>query len=201
MPPYAKPRRWQRYQMEAPVQVVLWDGMSRVRVPGRVAEISAGGMGLYAGIHLQQNEPLEIEFLAPAKTRVTGIVRNRAGCFFGLEFVTPLPTQDDSKQARKLTVVGRSRTEADVPRTRIAESPNRKISEGITPEDRKDVPPAVALFRRTHSACLRQKELQMQRLRDEIEALRRTVGLLERSHQQAGTISRDSKSRESKGWV
>jgi hypothetical protein len=177
MPSYTKARRWQRYQMDAPVQVVLRDGTSRVRVPGRVAEISAGGMGLYAGIHLRHNEPLEIEFLAPAKARVTGIVRSCAGCFFGLEFVTPLPVQDESRQLRKLTVRGQARTEPSALRPRIVERSSNKIS--AAPEDQKTVPPAVALFRRTHSACLRQKELQMQRLRDEIEALRRAAELLE----------------------
>src|ERR671935_318725 len=138
MPPYTKARRWQRYQMDAPVQVVLWDGSARVRVPGRVTEISAGGMGLYAGIHLQPNEPLEIEFLTPARAKIVGIVRSCSGCFLGLEFVTPLPVQDDSRPARRLTVVGR--TEPRGPR-----APNHKLS--ATPSQ-KTVPPAVELFRR-----------------------------------------------------
>jgi len=194
MPSFTKARRWQRYQMDAPVQVVLWDGISRVRVPGRVAEISAGGMGLYAGIHLQQNEPLEIEFLAPAKARVTGIVRSCCGCFLGLEFVTPLPVQDDSRQARNLTVVGRM--EPGVPRRQTNE---RSSSAAIAPQ--KTVPPAVALFRRTHSECLRQKEQQMQRLRDEIEALRRAAGLLESGNPQAGTTSQVSRRQDKKGWI
>jgi len=197
MPSFTKARRWQRYQMDAPVQVVLWDGTSRVRVPGRVAEISAGGMGLYAGIHLQQNEPLEIEFLAPAKVRVAGIVRSCSGCFLGLEFVTPLPVQDNSRQARKLTVVGR--TEPRVPPPQTNERSSNKISAAIVPQ--QTVPPAVALFRRTHSACLRQKEQQMQRLRDEIEALRRAAGLLESGNPQAGTTSQVPKRQEKKGWV
>jgi PilZ domain-containing protein len=187
MPSYTKARRWQRYQMDAPVQVVLRDGTSRVRVPGRVAEISAGGMGLYAGIHLRHNEHLEIEFLAPAKARVTGIVRSCAGCFFGLEFVTPLPVQDESRQPRKLTVRGQARTEPNVLRPHIVERSSTKISAAMAPGDQKTVPPAVALFRRTHSACLRQKELQMQRLRDEIEALRRAAELLEGGKPTANT--------------
>jgi hypothetical protein len=192
MSPYTKTRRWQRYQMDAPVQVVLWDGMSHVRVPGRVAEISAGGMGLYAGVHLQPNEPLEIEFLAPAKARVIGVVRSCSGCFLGLEFVTPLPVQDDSGQARKLTLVGRAE---------VAGAQNNKL--GAATPAQKTVPPAVELFRRTHSACLRQKEQQMQRLRNEIEALRRAAGLLESGTQEATTTSTSqrSKRQEKKGWV
>jgi PilZ domain len=200
MPSFTKSRRWQRYQMDAPVQVVLWDGTSRVRVPGRVAEISVGGMGLYAAFHLRQNEPLEVEFLTPAKVRVMGIVRSHAGCFFGLEFVTPLPVQDDSKQARKLKVVP-GRTESGAPPRPNPAPAGREISEGIAPQDRKPVPPAIALFRRTHSACLRQKELQMQRLRDEIEALRRAAGLLQPGNPQAGTVLPVTKRRETKGWV
>ena len=193
MPTYTKARRWQRYQMDAPVQVVLWDGTARVRVPGRVAEISAGGMGLYAGIHLQPNEPLEIEFLTPAKTKVIGFVRSCSGCFLGLEFVTPLPVQDDSRQERKLTVVGRAEPRA--PRQQVNQHSNN------TSGAREAVPPAVQLFRRTHSACLRQKEQQMQRLRDEIEALRRAAGLLDSGAPKATTTSKGPKRQEKKGWV
>ena len=193
MPSFTKARRWQRYQMDAPVQVVLWDGMSRVRVPGRVAEISAGGMGLYAGIHLQQNEPLEIEFLAPAKARVTGIVRSCSGCFLGLEFVTPLPVQDDSRLARKQTAVECPDPKMPLPQV------NQRSSNTIRAQ--QSLPPAVALFRRTHSECLRQKEQQMQRLRDEIEALRRAAGLLESGNPQAGTTSQVSRRQDKKGWI
>jgi len=92
-------------------------------------------------------------------------------------------------------------TESGEPQTPNPASSRREISEGIAPADRKPVPPAVALFRRTHSACLRQKELQMQRLRDEIEALRRAADLLEPGKSQAVKLSQGSRRRENKGWV
>jgi hypothetical protein len=170
----APSRRWPRYQMDLPVQVVLRDGAASVRVPGRVAEISEGGMALYAGIHLQPNEPVEVEFHTPANVRVTGIMRSRTGFLFGLEFVTPLSAHDDSRPGPKLAFVGRGNGASEAPRARVPKSNGQVPQQPLKP-----VQSAVALFRRTHSACLRQKELQMERLRAEIEALRRAAVVLE----------------------
>lgn len=70
---------------------VAYSGMSRMVVPGLATEISAGGMALFAGIILKPGYLAEIEFRAPANTRLPGIIRNRACYCFGLEFVNPLP--------------------------------------------------------------------------------------------------------------
>ena len=55
-------RRWPRHLVDMQVLVVLRSGESRVVVPGRLTEISEGGMALYAGIHLQPGDLLEVEF-------------------------------------------------------------------------------------------------------------------------------------------
>ena len=41
---------------------------------------------------LEPGDSIEIDFQTPSKLRVAGIVRNRKGYRFGLEFVTPLPS-------------------------------------------------------------------------------------------------------------
>ncbi|MGH9503506.1 MAG: PilZ domain-containing protein [Terriglobales bacterium] len=82
-------RRWARQQVDLQVYVVLRDGDSRIVVPGRLTEISKGGMALYAGIQLQPGDLLEVEFPKP-NTRVSGTVRSREGYCFGVEFVTSL---------------------------------------------------------------------------------------------------------------
>jgi PilZ domain len=89
MPPLENIRRWPRHQVDLPVHVVLPHGASRVLVPGRLAEISAGGMVLYAGVPLEPGDAMEVEFQTP-HAQVTGIIRERTGYCFAVEFLTPL---------------------------------------------------------------------------------------------------------------
>jgi PilZ domain-containing protein len=88
-PSLANTRRWPRHLVDLPVQVVLPSGASRVLVPGRLAEISAGGMVLYAGVPLEPGDRMEVEFQTPP-AQVTGIIRERTGYCFAVEFLTPL---------------------------------------------------------------------------------------------------------------
>lgn len=84
-------RRWPRKQVDLQVLVVLRDGESKVFVPGRLTEISKGGLALCAGINLQPGDPLEVELPAPY-ARVKGTIRSRDGYCFGVEFLTSLST-------------------------------------------------------------------------------------------------------------
>ena len=84
-------RRWRRHQVDLPLHIVVHSGASGNVVPGRGTEISESGMALYAGVNLESGELMEVEFQAPLHTRVTGVIRNRTGYCFGLEFLTPLP--------------------------------------------------------------------------------------------------------------
>ena len=90
-PSPANTRRWSRKQVDLQVFVVLRDGESKVFVPGRLIEISKGGLALYAGIHLQPGDPVEVELPAPY-ARVKGTIRSRDGYSFGVEFLTSLST-------------------------------------------------------------------------------------------------------------
>jgi hypothetical protein len=91
-PSQANTRRWQRHQVDLQVYVVIRSGGSKVVVPGRLSEISKGGMALYAGIHLLPGEPMEVEFPTP-NVRVIGTIRNRAGYCYGVEFLTSPSTR------------------------------------------------------------------------------------------------------------
>lgn len=82
-------RRWPRKPVDLQVLVVLRDGESKVFVPGRLTEISKGGLALCAGINLQPGDPLEVELPAPY-SRVKGTIRSRDGYCFGVEFLTSL---------------------------------------------------------------------------------------------------------------
>jgi PilZ domain-containing protein len=79
-------RRHLRYQMHTPVFIAVPNARSMV-VPGLVSKLSRTGMEIYAGVNLQPGELMEVEFRTTGKTiRVAGIVRNRSGFCFGLEF-------------------------------------------------------------------------------------------------------------------
>ena len=91
MPPFRSTRRWQRHPVDLPVRVAVADGVSTVTVSGRGTELSAGGMGLYAGILLKPGDLLEVEFVIPCHFRMIAVVRQRSGYCFGLEFIAPLP--------------------------------------------------------------------------------------------------------------
>jgi len=72
--------------MHTPVLVVAPGAVNTV-VPGLVSKLSRAGMEVYAGVNLEPGEVMEVEFRTEAKTlRVAGVVRNRAGFCFGLEF-------------------------------------------------------------------------------------------------------------------
>jgi hypothetical protein len=55
-------------------------------VPGLVCELSRSGLELYGGVNLQPGDLMEVEFQTSDRIRVVGIVRNRSGFCFGLEF-------------------------------------------------------------------------------------------------------------------
>ncbi|MFZ0285570.1 MAG: PilZ domain-containing protein [Terriglobales bacterium] len=88
----ANTRRWPRYPVNLPVSVLLCDGSREKQVSGLGIEISEGGMSLYAGIPLQPGDLTEIEFRHPHNARLTAVVRNRTGYWFGLEFISRLPS-------------------------------------------------------------------------------------------------------------
>jgi len=79
-------RRWPRYHASLPV-LIASQGESRKPVPGLGCEISQGGMALYGGVDLHPGDLMEVEFQTSGKLRMAGVVRNRSGFCFGLEFL------------------------------------------------------------------------------------------------------------------
>jgi len=87
-------RRWPRYPANLPVLISCKSDLSRLAVPGLASEISQSGMALYGGVPLEPGDVMEVEFRTPSKCRVAGIVRNRSGYCFGLEFLSPMSSGD-----------------------------------------------------------------------------------------------------------
>ena len=90
MLPYQYPRRWPRQSVNLPVHVALRYDRTALLVPGRGTELSEGGMALYAGIPAGPGDIVEVDFQTPRLTKVRGIIRNRDGYCFGVEFLKPL---------------------------------------------------------------------------------------------------------------
>lgn len=84
-------RRWPRYHVRLPVIIVPRSRTDEsILVPGLVSEVSRAGMELYGGVDLHPGDVMDVEFQTPGGVRVAGIVRNRSGFCFGLEFRTVL---------------------------------------------------------------------------------------------------------------
>jgi len=131
-------RRWARQISDLPVRVIHRKQNDEIVVSGRGTEISEGGMALYAGISVEPGDMMEIEFQMPQRKRVSAVVRNRSGYYFGLEFLSPLETED-------------------------AKPTNSNLASSYAP-------------RRSEAyQLLQRKEMEVQRLRREIQALRKLV--------------------------
>jgi PilZ domain len=85
-------RRWRRFNVDLPVRVIVRKGGHSTVAPGRGTELSRAGMALLAVLCLEPGDSIEIEFQTPSNLQVAGIVRNRRGYRFGLEFISPLPS-------------------------------------------------------------------------------------------------------------
>jgi len=90
MTPLSPSRRWERQIVDLPVKIGIYRSPEPLLIPGRVTEMSEGGMSLYAGMSLKPGDLLEVEFELPAPRTVQAVVRNRTGYNFGLEFVETL---------------------------------------------------------------------------------------------------------------
>ena len=83
-------RRWPRYHLDVPIRVIVHNEKKTSVIQGRGNELSEGGMALTAGVELRPGDETEIEFTPPYSglpIRIRGIVRNRKGYRYGMEFV------------------------------------------------------------------------------------------------------------------
>ena len=103
---YAVPRRWPRYQLDAPVHVIVSKEDRLSILPGRGNELNEGGMAVVVGIDLDVDDPVAVEFTLPytcQPIRVHGCIRNRNGYRYGVEFV--LQSEADRENAVRLKAI------------------------------------------------------------------------------------------------
>jgi hypothetical protein len=148
-------RRWPRHPVEIPVDIVSLNGFLTKVVRGRGTSLNQGGMALRAGIPLNLGDVLHLDFLVPNRLRVSGVVRNRTGALVGLEFLALLPAEG-----------------ATVSQSVPARHSTRSMVKGTwAVADRSPAQQDV-------HAILHRKQLEIDRVRREIEALRTAASLL-----------------------
>lgn len=90
-PGHALERRWPRYKVDVPVQVVTHGPTNVVIVQGRGSELNCGGMAVSGKIELAIGAQVAVEFTPPHSgqpVRVRCFVRNRQHYTYGVEFIT-----------------------------------------------------------------------------------------------------------------
>lgn len=89
-------RRWERHAITIPVTVSIVIDGQRANLSGQASDVSQGGLCLFATREIAVGTYIVLEFLLPySSTTVVlkGIIRNRTGFNYGVEFINPTPLQ------------------------------------------------------------------------------------------------------------
>jgi hypothetical protein len=99
----ANTRRWVRHRIDVPIRVIVSRSQKTRVVPGRGNELSEGGMAVTVGVELKPGDEAAVEFTPPytgLPIRIRGVIRNRQGYRYGVEFVTA--SEEEKEQADRL---------------------------------------------------------------------------------------------------
>ena len=105
-PGYETMRRWPRFKMDVPVQVITQGLTKPVVVAGRGSELNNGGMSVMAGTELAIGAQVLVEFTPPYSSgpiRARCFVRNRFVFRYGVEFITE--SDDDYESVHQIEAV------------------------------------------------------------------------------------------------
>ena len=90
-------RRWQRYRLDLPLRLIVHREKTTI-VNGRGSDVSEGGVLIFAGAELKEGDEIFVEFTPPYSgepIRVRGVVRNRSGYKYGVEFLWQTPEEEE----------------------------------------------------------------------------------------------------------
>jgi hypothetical protein len=156
-------RRWPRFQVHLPVLIAAETADSQIAIPGMVSALSRAGMEVYGGVPLRPGDLMEVEFKTSGGVRVTGIVRNRSGYCFGLEFLRAMASEADPENILAPELFA----EESLPPWAgldIAE-----LGNGLFSPEQREVASAdealAALFIERHQSYLRATQKEIDRLR------------------------------------
>jgi len=185
----ANTRRWPRHQVKLPVRIITLNGVSKIAVPGLTTEISRGGMALYGGVPMQPGDLMEVEFQTSSRLRVAGSVRDRDGYCFGLEFLGLLPEEDEEAASPDPAGMGREHTGLVEPGGPAPNAASVRPAEDVSAHNMqvevvRGASEIFELFLERHEAYLHQKELEIQRMRQELWEIRKSRREIEELAQQ-----------------
>ena len=91
-------RRWKRYPLTVPVQVTIEEPRHATLVNTRASHMNDGGIAMYTKAELSVGTQAEIEFTPAAfdfPLTLRGVVRNRAGNEYGVEFLVTSAAENE----------------------------------------------------------------------------------------------------------
>jgi len=100
-------RRWRRYRFDLPVTLTVCRDQSVLNARGR--SLSEGGIAVSAPVKLATGDPVMVEFTPPyahLPIKLSAVVRNYDGEFYGLEFVAHNAEQQEEIALLRLFVQG-----------------------------------------------------------------------------------------------
>lgn len=89
-------RRWNRYKVDLRVRLIYLKDGARQSAFARGNDVSEGGIAVFSPVEMNAGDSIDVEFSPPrsrAPLLIKGIVRNRQGYRYGVEFVTLSPSQ------------------------------------------------------------------------------------------------------------
>ena len=92
-------RRWERYQVKIRTKVTLNKEGETSSFHGEASDVSQGGLRLFLPRELDPGIIVLLEFPLPYNSRVMairGLVRNRSGFSYGIEFMHPTVYQQET---------------------------------------------------------------------------------------------------------
>jgi len=172
-------RRWPRFQVHLPVLIAAETADSQIAIPGMVSALSRAGMEVYGGVPLQPGDVMEVEFRTAGPLRVSGIVRNRSGYCFGLEFLRFVAVQEDENVVLAAEFSG----ELSLPDWAVLDMARLGGQTSVieaTPADES----LAELFIERHQSFLRAGQKEIDRLRRSALQIRQMRQAMERLLQQ-----------------
>jgi hypothetical protein len=95
----AHQRRWERYQVKIRTKITVNLNGEAVTFHGEASDVSVGGLRLFMPRNLEPGVSLLLEFSLPYNSKamtIRGLVRNRSGFSYGVEFMNPTVHQQET---------------------------------------------------------------------------------------------------------
>src|SRR5215468_759279 len=167
-------RRWPRFQVHLPVLIAAETADSQIAIPGMVSALSRAGMEVYGGVPLRPGDLMEVEFKTSGGVRVSGIVRNRSGYCFGIEFLRAMVSEVDPDSVLEISSEAPEWAGFDI----------ADLGSGLFSPEQPEVAEAdetlAALFIERHHSYLRATQKEIEHLRKTAVQIRHMRQAMER---------------------